>query len=320
MGGRPLARGLLLLSAGGTVSLLPLLTGNQAIVNWAFLVLLYAALAQSWNLLGGFGGQVNLGHAAFFGLGALATRQLWLGGLPLGCALLLGTAAAAAMGVVVGIPSLRLRGPYLAIGTLAVAEILRITVGNAMPQVSSLPAASLAAYTLVPRYYLALLLAALVTVTAWWLTRSRFGYGLVAVREDEGVAEAIGVNSFRHKGAAFVLSGCFAGMAGGVFAFYHVSFYPAFAFDPLWTFDPLLITYLGGVGTVWGPPIGAVFFLVLQEALALQLGELHLLVFGILFIAVVVGVPGGLMEVVRNFRRRPVHAGNHLDSDRTSTP
>ena len=120
---------------------------------------------------------------------------------------------------------------------------------------------------------------------------------------------------------AFVLSGCFAGMAGGVFAFYHVSFYPAFAFDPLWTFDSLLITYLGGVGTVWGPPIGAVFFLVLQEALALRLGELHLLVFGILFIAVVVGVPGGFMEVVRNFRRRrPVHEGNGLDSDRISTP
>jgi len=321
VGGRSTARGLLLAAAAAALSLLPLLTGNQAVVNWAVLVLLHAALAQSWNLLGGFAGQVNLGHAAFFGLGALATRQLWLRGLPLGGAFLLGAAAAAAMGVVVGIPSLRLRGPYLAIGTLAVAEILRITVGNAMPQVSSLPAASLAAYTLVPRYYLALLLAALVTATAWWLTRSRFGYGLVAVREDEGVAEAIGVNAFRHKVAAFVLSGCFAGMAGGVFAFYHVSFYPAFAFDPLWTFDPLLITYLGGVGTVWGPPIGAVFFLVLQEALALRLGELHLLVFGILFIAVVVALPGGFMELVRNFRRpRPSRAGIRLDSDGTSTP
>ncbi len=302
---RPFMQRVLFVSMIAMLSLLPLWSSNRAILNWMFLVLLYAALAQSWNLLGGFGGQVNLGHAAFFGLGALVTRVLWLGGLPLGGALLAGTASATAMGVLVGGPALRLRGPYLAIGTLAVAEILRITVETALPQLSSLPTASLATYTLVPRYYLALLLAALVTVAAWWLTRSRFGYGLVAVREDEGVAEAIGVNAFRHKLVTFILSSFFAGMGGGVFAYYHVSFYPSFAFSPLWTFDPVLITYLGGVGTVWGPLIGAVFFLALREALALRLGEMHLLVFGLLFIAVVVALPGGFMEAARSFLPRP---------------
>ena len=296
----PLARCVFFASMIAMASVLPLLTGNRAILNWAFLVLLYAALAQSWNLLGGFGGQVNLGHAAFFGLGALVTRLLWLGGLPFGGALLLGTVSATGMGVLVGGPSLRLRGPYLAIGTLAVAEILRITVGNALPEVSSLPVASLATYTLVPRYYLALVLTVLVTGAAWWLTGSRFGHGIVAVREDEGVAEAIGVNAFQHKLVVFILSSFFAGIAGGIFAYYHVSFYPSFAFSPLWTFDPLLITYLGGVGTVWGPLIGAVFFLSLRETLALRLGEMHLLVFGLLFIAVVVALPGGFMEAVRS--------------------
>ena len=288
------------------LSLLPLLTVNRAILNWAFLVLLYAAVAQSWNLLGGFGGQVNLGQAAFFGLGALVTRQLWLGGLPLGAALLAGTVSATGMGVLVGVPSLRLRGPYFAIGTLAVAEILRITVDTALPELSALPTASLATYTLTPRYYLALGLATLVTAAAWWLTRSRFGYGLVAVREDEGVAEAIGVNAFRHKLVTFILSSFFAGTGGGVFAFYHVSLYPSFTFSPLWTFDPLLIAYLGGVGTVWGPLVGAVFFLALREALALRLGEMHLLVFGVLFIAVVLALPGGFMEAARNLLRPAV--------------
>jgi branched-chain amino acid transport system permease protein len=287
------------------LALLPVFTPDRAILNWTFLVLLYAALAQSWNLLGGFGGQVNLGHAAFFGLGALVTRVLWLGGGPLAEALLVGTVSATAMGVLVGVPVLRLRGPYLAIGTLAVAEILRITVDNALPELSSLPAASLGTYTLIPRYYLALLLTVLVTIAAWWLTRSRFGFGIVAVREDEGVAEAIGVNVFRHKLVTFVLSSFFAGMAGGVFAYYHVSFYPSFGFSPLWTFDPVLITYLGGVGTVWGPLIGAVFFLALRETLALRLGEMHLLVFGVLFIAVVLALPGGFMEAARNLIRRP---------------
>lgn len=305
---RRLALGAPLGGAAAALALLPLLTADRAILTWAFLVLVYAALAQSWNLLGGFGGQVNLGLAAFFGLGALVTRLLWLGGLPVAGALLLGTAAATGMGALVGVPSLRLRGPYFAIGTLAVAEILRITVGNALPEVSALPAVSLAGYSLVPRYYLALLLAALVTGTAWWLAHSRFGYGIMAVREDEGVAESIGVNAFRHKLVAFVLSSFFAGGAGGVFAYYHVSFYPAFAFSPLWTFDPLLIAYLGGVGTVWGPWIGAIFFLALREALALRLGEIHLLVFGGLFIAVVIVLPGGVMEALRGLASRS-HAG-----------
>jgi branched-chain amino acid transport system permease protein len=302
---RRVVHGVLFAGVITILSLLPLLTGNRAILNWAFLVLLYAAVAQSWNLLGGFGGQVNLGHAAFFGLGALVTRMLWLGGLPLAVALLAGTASATTMGVLVGIPALRLRGPYLAIGTLAVAEILRITVDNALPELSSLPAISLATYTIIPRYYFALLLTTTVTMAAWWLTRSRFGYGVAAVREDEGVAEAIGVNAFRHKLVTFILSSFFAGIGGGVFAYYHVSFYPSFGFSPLWTFDPVLITYLGGVGTVWGPLIGAVFFLALRETLALRLGEMHLLVFGVLFIAVVLALPGGFMEAARNLLRRP---------------
>ena len=299
MGSIGLARRAPSLCLVAALILLPRLTENQGILNWAFLVLLYAALAQSWNLLGGFGGQVNLGHAAFFGLGALVTRVLWLSGLPLGGALLAGVASTVGIGVLIGIPSLRLRGPYFAIATLAVAEILRITVGNTLPQVSSLPAAVLAQYALLPRYYLALLLAVLVTGAAWWMTHSRFGHGLMAVREDENVAESLGVNAFRHRLLAFIMSGFFAGVAGGLFAYYHVSFYPSFAFSPLWTFDPLVITYLGGAGTVWGPLIGAVFFLSLREALALRLGEVHLLVFGVLFITVVIASPGGIMEALR---------------------
>lgn len=290
------------------LGLLPAAVHNQAVLDWAFLVYLYAALAQSWNLLGGFAGQVNLGLAAFFGLGALVARSVWLAGASPGTALAAGTAAAGTMGIVVGAPCLRLRGPYFAIGTLAVAEILRITVANALPNVSSLPARTLAVYALAPRYELALGLLAAVTGAAWWLTRSRFGRGLAAVREDEGVAEAIGVHAFRHKLAAFILSALFAGAAGGVFGFYQLSFYPSSVFDPLWTFDPLLIVYLGGVGTVLGPLVGAAFFLLLREALSLRLGDVHLLVFGALFLVVVIALPGGFMEALRAMLgRRHIH-------------
>jgi branched-chain amino acid transport system permease protein len=294
----------LLTAAVIALAAVPQLTDSRSLLTWGFLVFLNVALAQSWNLLSGFGGQVNLGHAAFFGLGALTTRFLWFGGTGLVPALAAGTLAAAAAGIVVGAPSLRLHGPYFAIGTLAVAEILRITAGNLLPEVSTLPTAALAGYRLVPRYYLALAVALLTTAAAWWLTRSRFGYGLAAVREDEAVAEASGVPAFRTKLAAFVLSAALAGAAGGVFGYYHVSFYPQFAFSPLWTFDALLITFLGGVGTVWGPVAGAAVFLLLRETLALHVVELHLLIFGALFLVIVLAFPGGFVEAWKSIRER----------------
>lgn len=297
--------------AVGVLALVPLLTSHRTVLNGVFLVLLYAALAQSWNLLSGFGGQISLGLAAFFGLGSLVTRSVWLGGAPVFLAIALGTAAAAAAGAVLGAPGLRLRGPHFAIGTLAVAEILRITTGNLLPEISTLPAAALAAYDLAPRYYLALALAVAVTAVAWWLTRSRLGYGLMAVREDEDVAESVGVHAFWHKLTAFVLSSLFAGMAGGVFAYYHPSYYPQFTFNSLWTFEALLIAFLGGVGTVWGPLAGAAVYLVLREVLALWLVELHLLIFGVLFVLIVLALPGGLVEAWRGLavRRRGRLAG-----------
>jgi len=301
-------RAAILLAALALLALaaLPRLTADRRILTWALLILLYAALAQSWNLLSGFGGQVNLGHAAFFGLGAVITRTLWLNGAPLGLALPAAVGVAAAAGFIVGAPTLRLYGPYFAIGTLAVAEILRITTGNLLPEVSTLPAPLLASYELAPRYYLALGVATLTVATAWFLTRSRFGYGLAAVREDEAVAEASGVRTFPHKLAAFVLSSGLAGATGAVFGFYHVSFYPQFAFSPLWTFDALLITFLGGVGTLWGPILGALFFLPLREVLALQprLIEVHPLIFGILFILIVVALPGGFVEAWHGLTHR----------------
>jgi branched-chain amino acid transport system permease protein len=285
----------------GVLAALPLLS-TGSVLTWAFLVLLYVSLAQSWNVLGGFGGQVSLGHAAFFGLGALVTRLLWLSDWPLVVALLAGTVTAAVAGVLIGAPTLRLRGPYFAIGTLAVAEILQITTGNLLPEVSTLSARALAGYALAPRYLLALGAAALSTLACWILTRTRFGYGLAVVRDDEVVAEAIGIRAFRHKLAVFVLGSALAGLTGGVFGYYHVSFYPQFAFSPLWTFDALLITFLGGTGTVWGPPIAATFYLLFREVLALRLVELHLLVFGILFVLIVLVFPGGLVAAWQSLR------------------
>jgi len=282
---------------------LPLLTLRDDLLNLGFLIFLSVALAQSWNILGGYTGQINLGHAAFFGAGALVVRALWVAGTPLPLALAAGALVATAFGLLIGGPAFRLRGDYFAIGTLALAEILRISVGNLLPEISTIPASALAAYNLLPRYYVGLALAVLSVGVVALLARSRVGLGMQAVREDEAAAEASGVGAFGHKLLALALSTTLAGLAGGVFAYYHVSYYPQHAFSPQWTFDSLLMTFIGGVGTVHGPVLGALFYVILKETLAVRLVEVHLLIFGALFILVVLLLPGGLVEAWGRARR-----------------
>ncbi|MGQ0550893.1 MAG: branched-chain amino acid ABC transporter permease [Armatimonadota bacterium] len=297
---KALALGLLI--AG--LALLPAATARTDVLNLAFLFLLYVVLAQSWNALAGFAGQINLGHAAFFGIGAFVMRHLWIAGVHPYLGLVAGGVCALLGGLVIGVPAFRLRGAYFAIGTLGLAEILRITVGNALPVVSTLPASSIAEYNLAHRYYLALALAIATMAVLALLARSRLGLGMLALRDDEDAAEATGVDTLKHKLLALVISTGFAGLAGGLFAFYHVSYYHQLPFSPAWTFDALLVAFVGGVGTLIGPVIGAVFYVLLKEVLAQSLVELHLLVFGVLFILVVLVLPGGLVEVAARLRRR----------------
>jgi branched-chain amino acid transport system permease protein len=274
----------------------PLFTARNDLLNLGVQIFLAVVLAQSWNLLGGYAGQINLGHAAFFGLGALVTRLLWVSGMPLILSLLAGALVATAFGCLIGGPAFRLRGAYFAIGTLGLAEILRITIGNLLPQISTISTAELASYDILPRYYLTLALAVVCIAVVAGLVPSRVGLGIRAVREDEAAAEASGVGALRHKLLALALSTAFAGLAGGAFAYYHVSYYPQHTFSPAWTFDAVLMSFIGGVGTVHGPVLGALFYVILKEVLAIRWVEFHLIIFGVLFILVVLFLPGGLVE------------------------
>lgn len=276
---------------------------SESTINLAVYVLLFVSLASSWNILGGFSGQTNLGHAAFFGAGALATRSLWFAGWHILPSLLVGGLLAVALALLVGIPAFRLRGVYFAIGTLALSQILYISVGNTLPMISSLPAQDLAVYELAPRYWL-LLAVALVTIgAAQVLVNSRVGLGIMAIREEEDAAESLGISALKHKLLALGLSAFFAGLAGGGFAFYHVGYYPQLTFGPEWTFDAMMMAYIGGVGTIAGPVIGAVFFVILRELLALRLAEFHIIVFGLLFILVVLFLPDGIAGLWEKARR-----------------
>lgn len=285
------------------LAILPLVVKEDSTINLLIVIFLYIILASSWNILGGYTGQTNLGHAAFFGLGSLATRLLWTSGWPFLPSLLAGGVVAVVFALLIGIPAFRLRGVYFAIGTLALGQILYVTVGNAFPGISSLPSKVIAAYELVPRYYLFLAVLVLTIVSAYILVNNRPGLGMMAVREDEDAAESLGISALKYKLLALCVSAFFAGLAGGAFAFYHVGYYLQSAFTPVWTFDAMMMAYIGGTGTIVGPIIGAIFFVVVKELLALNLVEFHLIIFGVLFILVVLFMPGGFVEAWKKIQK-----------------
>jgi branched-chain amino acid transport system permease protein len=274
--------------------------------NLFFLICLGISMGQSWNMLGGFAGQTSLGHAAFFGIGALATRLLWFGGVPFVLALIVGGVVSVAFAMIIGAPTFRLRGAYFAIGTLAVAEVLRITVAQNQPDISTMSGEMIASYNLPIRYYVALALAIATTAAAYILLRSRWSLGILGVREDEEAAQATGVHVLRHKLLALALSAFFMGLAGGVFAFKQISYYPEAPFFPTWTFDALMIAYIGGLGTVAGPVVGGAFYVVVRERLAANLTDVHQVIFGVLFILIVLLFPGGLLDIWERVSRRVV--------------
>jgi branched-chain amino acid transport system permease protein len=285
------------------LSLLPLARPRDDVLNFVIVMLLAITMAESWNIAAGYAGQVNLGHAAFFGLGALVARTLWIKGAPIVLAMLAGTAVATAFALLIGVAAFRLRGAYFAIGTLALGEILRSTVSNVLPEISTLPVGAIGTYRLTHRYYVALALATLSIIVVAWLASSRLGLGMQAIRDDEDAAEATGVDAVRLKLTALALSTGLAGLAGGLFAYYHISYYPTHPFSPHWTFDAVLMTFIGGVGTLQGPVLGAILYVVLKEYLAVRWVDIHLLIFGALFIAIVLVLPGGLVQAAARVRQ-----------------
>jgi branched-chain amino acid transport system permease protein len=279
--------------------LIGFVSSSQHVLTLSIQTMTLAALALSWNILGGYAGQISLGHAAFFGLGALITREVWLGGGSLALAVLVAIAVTAAVAAIVGVPMLRFRDIYFAIGTLALGVAVFITAGNLWPGITSLPADTLRDFDFTSRYFMTLgvLLAAI--LVSVWLKHSKVGLGMMAVRDDEEAAEATGVNAFAHKMIAFVISASLAALAGSAFAYFSASYFPNFPFSVVWTFEAILVVFIGGVGTIVGPILGSVFFVVGRDALPSGIDEFQVLLFGLLFIVVVLLFPGGLTEAAQ---------------------
>jgi branched-chain amino acid transport system permease protein len=281
------------------LAILPIFVKKGYIINLIILICLYTALSQSWNILGGFTGQISLGHSTFFGIAALVFRYLWASGIPPYLALLGSSLSSLILASIIGFPSFKLKGHYFAIGTLALSMIAIITVQNLLPGVSFSPSEFLSKYSLIPIYYMAIVVGFIAVLVVIALSHSKLGLALVCIRDDEDSSESIGINIFKYKIISMTISTLIAGLAGGLFSYYVASYYYYVPFDLGWSFDPVLISFIGGAGTVVGPIIGSICFVILKELFAISLGQMNVLIFGIVFIFIVLFLPKGIIGVAK---------------------
>lgn len=286
----------------------PLVTSNQFLLHLGITVLLWTLLGASWNLLGGFGGQVSFGHATFFGVGAYATMILYLRlGLAPWYGMVLGGVAAVAVSLPIGLICFRLRGPYFSLSTLAVAEIVRLialnwealTNGPVGLLITTLPRVALGARAInweskVPFYYIIAALAVLAMAATWRLSRARLGAYLLAIREDEDAAEAVGIDTVRAKVLTLALSAFFTGLAGGFYGLYFRYVDPDAVFPIALSVEMVFIAVVGGLATVIGPVIGAVFLTTVGELFRERFLVGHLIFYGLFMMLAIRFLPEGI--------------------------
>jgi branched-chain amino acid transport system permease protein len=274
-----------------------------------FLTFIFVTLAVAWNMVGGYAGQVSFGYAAFFGTAAYVTAILWsryqwepvltlpLAGL-----------AAVIVSLIIGLPCFRLLGPYFSIATIGVGEAARVLALN-LDQLTG-GASGLNLPLSVPSkpwfYWSGLALAVVAVSVSAWMRASRVGLGLFALRMDQDAAESVGVNSTVYKNIAHSSSAFLVGIAAGLYVVYFSYVHPnqVFGFDL--SIGMVLMGVIGGVGTVWGPVLGAAIYFPVRQLLLSQpsLVAFNLLIYGGLLIAIVLFEPGGLLGVIRRVVRR----------------
>jgi branched-chain amino acid transport system permease protein len=284
----------------GLVALLPLVA-SPYFVAFVLVMLMYVALAASWNVISGFAGYISFGHVAFFGIGAyVAALLMTRHAMSWPAASLLGGGAAALAAVALGVVCLRLKGPFFAIAMLGLSETLRVLASYWDTLTGGGFGISLPPVRDITPFYLAMLaLAAAGVLGNLVIASSRFGLQLLAIREDEGAAEAVGVNTTACKVAAFVLSAVLPGVAGGVYARYVSYIEPQSVFFVFITAQMVVMTIFGGRGTVVGPVVGVVVLSTVAEVFWANFPFVHRVLYGALIVAIVLGMPDGLVEMLK---------------------
>jgi branched-chain amino acid transport system permease protein len=302
--------------AVAALAAVPLLVHSNVVLNFMVVTLMIALAGQGWNIIGGYGGQYSFGHAAFFGTGAYVTAILqthygvnaWIG-------FAAGIAAGAAVGGIIGGLAFRagLRSSYFALVTLAFAEVLRILASVAPvtgagvgllirldPGAEAFQFRSRAAF-----YFVILALVAIALLATHWLERSRFGVWLVAVRENEDAAKALGVNATAVKLGAMVLSAAVTAAAGCFYVQYFLFIDAPIAYGSWISIEALLTPVIGGVGTVFGALFGALVVKALGEGARFVTGDapgLDLIIYGVMLVLVIGFAPRGLVGALADAR------------------
>ncbi|MGI5143291.1 MULTISPECIES: branched-chain amino acid ABC transporter permease [unclassified Streptomyces] len=286
-------------------------------LNMLIFTLMFAVMSSAWNIVGGFAGYPSLGHAAFFGIGAYV-EGLWFahhsvtsGYEPFWALPVIGL-----LGAVLGLPiaavAMRTRADVFAIVTITLLFVTQTLAFNlhsitggaqglALPQ----PPFSGASFDR-PFYYVLLVLLAMAMAVTYAITRTKVGLSLVVIRADEDKARGIGVRTTGVKLLAFALSVGFTAMVGAVWGYYEGFIYPQFAIDPLITIAIVLMTFLGGRATLWGPVIGAFILESAQQYLAYQLGgsQVYLIAYALVFLLIMLLLPRGILPTVQDMIRR----------------
>ncbi|MFC2969519.1 branched-chain amino acid ABC transporter permease [Acidimangrovimonas pyrenivorans] len=313
----------LLVAIFAVLAVVPLAVSSAFWLNAIMLALFSALIGQAWNIAGGYAGQFSFGHALFFGVGAygVAVLQVQLGVNPwLG--LVAGGALGAGAGAGLGWLTFRygLRGSYFALVTLAFAEVFRI-LANSVPWTGAgegilIPLdarpAMLQFKALSGYYWLLLALTFACFLTVWRLGCSRLGAQMLAVRDNEDAASAVGVDAFSTKLKAMALSGLFMGLAGVFYAQRYLYLDPGLAFGPTQSVEALLVAIVGGIGTLFGPLLGAFALHLLGEVAQTALGDVpgaNMVIYGTVLVVMVLFLPRGLAGLGHRLGRRTPGAG-----------
>ncbi len=303
--------------------LLPLLVRDEYYLHVLIGSLYFAYMASAWNVVSGYTGQLSLGHSALSGIGGYLSTLLFINtGLSPWIGMVIGAACASAVGVLIGWPCFRLRGPYFALTTIAFAEILRIWTENteeilgielrgaqglSVPLKGHSPAL-FQFQSKLPYYYIVIAMLVAVMAITWWMERSRLGFYLKAIRADQDGAEALGINSTRTVLAAMALSSFLTALGGSFYAQYFRYINPERNMGLDLSIEMALMGIVGGQGTVWGPVLGACLLTPAGEISRATLGGkfpgLHLVMYGLVLVLAVLFLPKGLIHPIRRLAGR----------------
>jgi branched-chain amino acid transport system permease protein len=323
----------------GALLILPLVVTSPALMQIIILIVLYAYFTSTWNFVGGFAGVLPLGHSAFIGIGAYTSTVLfqtfgvspWFG-------MIAGGLLAALVGVIIGLPTLKLRGAYFALATIAVGEGMRVLFEN-VKQVGPFKINGPSGISLqlvessfqdfqfgskAPYYYIILVMLIVVLLLTWFMMNSKIGYYLAAGGEEPEAAEALGIKVSRYKLIAMAIS-CFLAALGGTFyAQLMLYFYPKSILGLDLSFEIAFIALIGGRGTILGPVMGALLLRPVSELTRIYLGAslpgLHLVIFGLVLIVVMRYYPKGLVEPVKQLLDRFIHKPAREKANDSSNP